>query len=80
MKPSVSDNDNSEISGKSMQLVAGGKKDPSVRRRELLLDSGLAEVMSWIFLHACNIPNLKLTVHADTLPLEGGRELNFVPL
>ncbi|XP_008810199.2 pumilio homolog 24 [Phoenix dactylifera] len=43
MKASVSDNDNSLICGESVQLAVEGKKDPSVRRRELLLDSGLAE-------------------------------------
>ena len=28
----------------SHHLAEGGKKDPNVRRRELLIDSGLAEV------------------------------------
>lgn len=28
----------------NVKSVAGGKKDPIVRRRELLVDSGLAEV------------------------------------
>lgn len=30
--------------GGSVDLIEGGKKDPLLRRRELLVDSGLAEV------------------------------------
>jgi pumilio family protein 6 len=31
-------------SGDNIQLVEGGKKDPFLRRQELLVNSGLAEV------------------------------------
>lgn len=31
-------------SEENVQSVVGGKKDPLIRRRELLVDSGLAEV------------------------------------
>ena len=38
------DNDNSGVSEKTIQLTVGGKKDPSLRRQELLVESGLGEV------------------------------------
>jgi len=38
------DNDNGRVSEKTIQLTIGGKKDPSLRRRELLVESGLGEV------------------------------------
>ena len=31
-------------SPEALQLIEGGKKDPSIRRQELLVGSGLAEV------------------------------------
>ena len=31
-------------SPETLQLIEGGKKDPSIRRQELLVGSGLAEV------------------------------------
>ncbi|XP_047332682.1 pumilio homolog 24 isoform X2 [Impatiens glandulifera] len=37
------DADESSITKKSKKLVSGGKKDPFLRRKELLVDSGLAE-------------------------------------
>ncbi|OVA18708.1 Pumilio RNA-binding repeat [Macleaya cordata] len=43
METAGADTDNSKSTGESEQLVDGGKKDPSVRRVELLVNSGLAE-------------------------------------
>ncbi|ONK61619.1 uncharacterized protein A4U43_C08F31840 [Asparagus officinalis] len=37
------DIDKSGVSEKSMKIAIGGKKDPFIRRRELLVESGLAE-------------------------------------
>ena len=34
----------SDTSAEDLYLAEGGKKDPSLRRRELLVSSGLAEV------------------------------------
>lgn len=50
---SVKDNNGREVtmekpddstSPETLQLIEGGKKDPSIRRQELLVGSGLAEV------------------------------------
>lgn len=35
----------------NVKSVAGGKKDPILRRKELLVDSGLAEVYFFFFLN-----------------------------
>lgn len=45
VKP-AEDEDDEEMSDaeENVKSVAGGKKDPILRRRELLVDSGLAEV------------------------------------
>ena len=36
--------DGGEVSAEGSEAVEGGKKDPLIRRHELLVDSGLAEV------------------------------------
>lgn len=36
--------DESKVSAEGSEVVEGGKKDPLIRRHELLVDSGLAEV------------------------------------
>lgn len=36
--------DGSKVSAEGSEVVEGGKKDPVIRRHELLVDSGLAEV------------------------------------
>lgn len=40
----VGEVDGSKVSGEGPEVVECGKKDPLVRRHELLVDSGLAEV------------------------------------
>lgn len=42
-----SEADGSKVSAEGSEVVEGGKKDPLIRRHELLVDSGLAEVRSF---------------------------------
>ena len=51
----MTDNENSEVGRKSLQLDTGGKKDSFRRRCELMVESGLAEVTLNILLQTCNI-------------------------
>lgn len=50
----MTDNENSDIGSKSVQLDTGGKKDSFRRRYELTVESGLAEVTINILLQTCN--------------------------
>nr|XP_018681082.1 PREDICTED: pumilio homolog 24-like [Musa acuminata subsp. malaccensis] len=51
----MTDNENSEVGRKSVQLDTVGKKDSFRRRCELMVESGLAEVTLNILLQTCNI-------------------------
>lgn len=46
-----SEADGSKVSAEGSEVVEGGKKDPLIRRHELLVDSGLAEVCCFTLCH-----------------------------
>lgn len=51
MEVTVAKANRSSDPGDSLHAVEGGKKDPSIRRQELLVKSGLAEVCYFIIIN-----------------------------